>query len=343
MDLDDIDWAGLGHAYGSAEDTPNLLILLLEGDPDEQAHALGQLEMSVLHQGSIYSSTAPSALFMASILDDPRTLSPHESVYPWDDRQRPLRAALLEFLGNVAESAAEEDDDPDIEACRVIRPRLYAAVAPFVGDEDPSVREAALGAVSALAEVAPAEVFHRVLATSTDRRERAAAVLTLGTRGEDTTALLTDDDPAIRACAALAPRCADNPHATQVILDALLDPWTADQWFDPPLPQFGGWFRFTLIAAAVDRTESFEQLLPAALALAPMCSEYTVDSDWGPLLTKAFPEPYAGTFTPAQRKFVEALLDNDENWGNVSNRSGWLRDAGLPDERDGLRAVTASA
>ena len=43
---------------------------------------------------------------------------------PWDERVRPLRAALLEWLGSVGESAAH-DDDP---ACREIIPALHRAV-----------------------------------------------------------------------------------------------------------------------------------------------------------------------------------------------------------------------
>jgi hypothetical protein len=177
----------------------------MDEDPEAQAYALGQLEMSLLHQGSLYSATAPAALFIASILNDPRTMAPHESVYPWDSRQRPLRAALLEWLGQLAESAAEEYDDPDVEACRAIRPEIYAAVSGFIDDPDPAIREAALGAVSALADLADAQVFQHIVATSTDRRERAAAVLSLGARGEDITSLLTDADPAIRVCAAWRP------------------------------------------------------------------------------------------------------------------------------------------
>jgi hypothetical protein len=35
---------------------------------------LGYLDAVLLHQGSMYSATAPSAEFVAGILDDPRTL-----------------------------------------------------------------------------------------------------------------------------------------------------------------------------------------------------------------------------------------------------------------------------
>jgi hypothetical protein len=58
--LEDTDWVSLQHAYGSAQDTPPFLLQLLHDVPEEQAEALGMLEMSVLHQGSLYSATAPA-------------------------------------------------------------------------------------------------------------------------------------------------------------------------------------------------------------------------------------------------------------------------------------------
>lgn len=45
----------------------------------------------------------------------PRTLTEHESAYPWDNRRRPFRAALLEWLGLMAESAAYEEPGDGLE------------------------------------------------------------------------------------------------------------------------------------------------------------------------------------------------------------------------------------
>ncbi|WP_329133659.1 HEAT repeat domain-containing protein [Streptomyces sp. NBC_01476] len=358
----DTDWAALHHAYGPAEDTPSSLLRLLDDSPEVQAEALGALDMSVLHQGSLYSATPPAALFIAGILSDPRTTARHESFYPWDDRTRALRAALLEFLGQVADAAAygetdgddharkvQDDADTDVTACRAIRPALYAAVSAFIDDPDPDVREAAVGAAGALlkapnlADQVPDAVrhFRRVLATRTDRRERAAAVLSISVCHQDTADLLTDEDPAIRACAALSPANAGNGEATEILLRALLEPAVADAWFPEPLPQFDGWFRFTLLAAAIERTESFDALLPAALALLTMADEYTVDNDWGPLLAKAFPHGFtsAMALTASQRDFLEAVVGKDDCWGNIANRDRWLHGAGLPHRRAELRAI----
>lgn len=357
------DWAALAHAYGPADGTPEDLLGLLHDDPAVQAESLGRLEMSVLHQGSLYSATPPAALFVAGILDDPRTLAVHEDFFPWDDRVRPLRGALLEWLGEVADSAAYEDGEEGegedeewaeeiaaIEACRAVRPQLFDAVTPWLDDADATVREAALGAVTHLLRAPElagrvhtvAERLERVARGGGDRRERAAALLALGTWGHDTGDFLTDADPAVRACAALG---SDRPGAVPVLLDALADPVAADAWFDEPLPQFDGWFRFTLLRGLLDRAGHFEQVLPAALALVPMCSQYTVDSEWGPLLASAFPAPYAPEvpLTAAQRAFLQALVDRDACWGHIANRDSWLRAAGLPTRREPLRDLLAAA
>ncbi|MEV5888934.1 hypothetical protein [Nonomuraea fuscirosea] len=50
-ELDQIDWAGLRHAYGPAGDDPGLLRALASDDPGLRAEALGELCTNVFHQG----------------------------------------------------------------------------------------------------------------------------------------------------------------------------------------------------------------------------------------------------------------------------------------------------
>ncbi|WP_329224954.1 MULTISPECIES: HEAT repeat domain-containing protein [unclassified Streptomyces] len=357
------EWDALQHAYGSAEDTPTYLCQLLNEDPEVQAEALGMLDMSVLHQGSVYSSTPPAALFVAAVLTHPRTLAEHESHFLWDERTRPLRAALLDWLGRIADSASygeapgsegeydgeDEDELEAIRACRSLRPELYDAVEPFLDDPHPDTREAALGTVTLLlkapdlAEFVPraAHRLRRVLAADGSRRERSSAALAMGAWGQDTTGLLNDPDPAVRACAALATGCARVPRATAILLEALQNPAEADRWFPDPLPQIDGWLRFTLLEAVLDRVHAFEDLAPAAMALIPLASDYSVDRDWGPLLVKAFPVGYSPglQLSAAQRELLQAVAANDDCWGNVGNKVRWLREAGLPEQRDAIRAL----
>ncbi|MFE5908134.1 HEAT repeat domain-containing protein [Streptomyces wedmorensis] len=291
----------------------------------------------------------------------------HNNYFIWDEQPRPLRAALLEWLGMIADSAAhgettreEHCNDPrDTDAVRAVRGLIYDAVLPHLRDSDPTVRDAALGATIALlqspglADRIPeaTQGLWRLISKSSDRRERAGAVLTIGAWGQDTTRWLADPDPAIRACAALSPACADNPEATRTILQALLDPATVDSWFLEPtkadpwagrrLPHIEGRLQHTLVATAIDRTNTFEELLPAALASVPLCSNLTIADDWGPLLAAAFPSGHDQhtPLTPAQHRYLNALVDHDLCWRYTHLITTWFDGIGLPSTRNAIKAL----
>jgi hypothetical protein len=159
--LRDTPWPELGHALGAAGDTPAALGDLLAADSVVVAKSLRHLEQSVHHQNSIYSATAPVARFVAAILSDPRVGVP--GVYRRGDARRPLRAVLLDWLGemadDVSDAAAEAsrqpgftpiDLRPEVLELRALRPVLHAAVLPFLTDSEPSVRAAAITAAARL-------------------------------------------------------------------------------------------------------------------------------------------------------------------------------------------------
>ncbi|MET9101535.1 HEAT repeat domain-containing protein [Streptomyces antibioticus] len=349
--LENTPWYDLEHAYGEADDTPRYLYRLLHDDPGERSEAFGRIDSSLIHQGYLYSATAPAALYISAILDDSRTGADFVSPYPWDGRRRPLRAALLNWLRAMARSCAYDEDDTedeDIVACREVRPLVLDAVLPWLDDPQPAVRSAAVDAAAELLR-APG-LAHRVSEAAAqllpvarscaDREERGTAVLQLGTWGEDVSALLADADPAIRACAALAPAQAGDPAATAELLAALTRPRVADDWF----PGLHGWFRARLVAAAVERVATFEELLPQALAVLKVACDSTAEDDWGPLLRKAFPDGRRSgdPLTDAQRRFLHALAGHDDYWGASSHETReWLRSFALPADREELAALTS--
>ncbi|MEW2294685.1 hypothetical protein ABZ719_18590 [Streptomyces sp. NPDC006743] len=369
------DWASHRHAYGSGEDIPVSLCSLVDQDARVRSEAVAVLDMSVLHQGSLYTVTAPVALFVAAILDHPMSLAEQEGHFPWDDGPpRSLRAALLGWLGQVAESAAYGEDPardranwewqpwyedmrseraPDelaaLQACRDIRPALYDAVEPFLSSSDPCICEAALGAAvpllstSALADRVPraAALLRARLGTMTGRRERAAVARALSLWGLDTSDLLADSDPAVRVCAALGPVRVDRPRALAVLLDALRDPRTTDGWFPDPLCGVDGWFRFTVLRSALDLTASFEEVAPVAIAMVASGHTSIVDNERGPILFRAFCGRYdpAHSLTSAQRALVQAFVDTDEATGSIRCNWLWFRAVGLPENREGIAAL----
>ncbi|MER7057183.1 hypothetical protein [Streptomyces sp. NPDC000351] len=369
------DWESLQHAYGSAEDIPVCLCSLLDEDPEVRSVASAALDMDVLHQGSLYTVTAPAALFVAAILDHPMGLAEHEGHFPWDGGPpRNLRAALLVWLGQVAESAAHGEDlvrdrtdwqwepwhdetrrehDPDelaaLHACREIRPALYDAVEPFLSSPDPHVREAALGAAvpllsaPGLADRVPraAVLLRARLGAVAGRRERAGAARALGVWGMDTSDLLADSDQAVRVCAALGPANVDRTRALAVLLDALRDPRTTDGWFPEPLPGLDGWFRFTVLRSALALAETFEEVAPVAVAIVAAGGTSVTDHERGPILLRAFAGGYDPThpFTPAQHDLLRAFVDTDRATDGIAGNVLWFRAAGLPENREGIAAL----
>ena len=79
--LDDIDWSALSHAYGSAEDVPELLRRLAaagseahsddSAEDDEAANeaeeVIGDLWATICHQGSVYTATIAAVPFLAGM------------------------------------------------------------------------------------------------------------------------------------------------------------------------------------------------------------------------------------------------------------------------------------
>ncbi|MFD4672479.1 hypothetical protein ACFWNN_22325 [Lentzea sp. NPDC058450] len=340
--LRNTDWAGLEHAYGSAEDVPPVLLDLLSLDAEACGNALANLDGGLLHQGSIYSATAPAALFVAAVLDDPRVRFPCESALPWDDRERPLLAALLEWLGQVASSAAYDhgEDDEDVNACRTIRPDLHALVVPLLGDDDPDVRREALTTVSHLL-AAPELVAHRpetarlLLESAVDGAPEVRAEVAVRLGGWGVRTFLDDDHPGVRACAALTAAYDDDPAALAEVVAALRDPAGVASLRPQPLD---GEVRAALIAALLRRTTAFEDVAELAIGLVMTSNGFDSD-DWGPFVVRAFPDGWPGTLSAAQERLTSMLLANDRCWNPFVGGRRWFQQAGLPVERAELRAL----
>ncbi|WP_127500617.1 hypothetical protein [Actinoplanes solisilvae] len=76
-ELDEVNWAALSHAYGSADDVPEMIRGLLGDERDE---ALEALFSSIAHQGTRYSASAPAVPFLLTLAADPATPFPGEIV-----------------------------------------------------------------------------------------------------------------------------------------------------------------------------------------------------------------------------------------------------------------------
>ncbi|MFG2946342.1 HEAT repeat domain-containing protein [Streptomyces adustus] len=140
-DLESIDWASLGHAYGPAEDVPGWLRSMISPDPDVREEAFGSFYGAALHQGSIYSSTVASLPFLFAMADAPETPDRGEVV------------ALLLSIGREAIDAEEiyavicgpdgEDSTIYPDTANLMREHADAFVA-YARDPDPRVRRASI-------------------------------------------------------------------------------------------------------------------------------------------------------------------------------------------------------
>lgn len=85
-----VPWETLHHAYGTAQDTPTLLLDLLTDHDEQFSRALDRLWASICHQGSVYEASCavvPVLIDMLSIVPAPR---------------KPEILALLEGLAHIS-------------------------------------------------------------------------------------------------------------------------------------------------------------------------------------------------------------------------------------------------
>ncbi len=71
--LDDIDWAALTHAYGSAADVPGLLRARASNDPAVAEEADGEFFGNIWHQGTVYEATAYAVPYLVELLRNEQT------------------------------------------------------------------------------------------------------------------------------------------------------------------------------------------------------------------------------------------------------------------------------
>ena len=93
MDLDSIPWQKLTHAYGSAEDVPDLLRALRTAPPNGagEESPLWHLFGNIWHQGTVYEATAYAVPFLIEIIQE---------------RQTPDRVHILLLLAAIASGSS---------------------------------------------------------------------------------------------------------------------------------------------------------------------------------------------------------------------------------------------
>ncbi|MFD9574149.1 hypothetical protein ACFWBI_30505 [Streptomyces sp. NPDC059982] len=197
-------WEELPHCCTGrhgVSDTPDILGAVLAADPALRVRAVGDLYRLLLNQEQVFPASAPAALVLARLLDDPRTLA--ETAWEHRAGQRSLRAELLNWLASFADITRLAGEDgvgtaQALAAARAARPVLHVRIADFCDDDDLRVREAALATTAllladpALAPSIPryAPAVRKILAVSVDSYYRWIARERLAAWGEDVTGLV---------------------------------------------------------------------------------------------------------------------------------------------------------
>ncbi|MEV6104369.1 PBS lyase [Streptomyces sp. NPDC051940] len=195
--VEEVDWASMEHAYGSAAEVPGMLRGLASADPAERDVALDGMYGAVHHQGDVYDSTLACIPFLFELVTQ-------ESV--------PERGRLVELLvsiggGDGALEPGDEDEDEDFDGededgdddldgefdedddweanFAMAAAALRAGSGAFVelaADRDAGVRTAAPGALVVFHEDPGAvlDLLRERLAVEPERAVRLALVRALG-------------------------------------------------------------------------------------------------------------------------------------------------------------------
>ncbi|MET7730151.1 HEAT repeat domain-containing protein [Streptomyces sp. NPDC005402] len=129
--IDEVDWASLRHAYGSAADVPGLLRGLASADPVERETALDGMYGAVHHQGDVYDSTLACVPFLLALAASGEV----------EDR-----AGIVELVVSIGAESASPQDGAEGGLRARARVEVCVGAEVFVrlaGDADPSVRRAA--------------------------------------------------------------------------------------------------------------------------------------------------------------------------------------------------------
>ncbi|MEU9167103.1 hypothetical protein AB0D34_04775 [Streptomyces sp. NPDC048420] len=204
--LDHVDWSRLRHAYGSAEALPALLRDLASPVEETAAEAEQELWDSIVHQGTVYTATAPAVPFLVRLVT--------EGV---------RRSALVGMLGVIAGSV-DEHDLPVPGAARDAVAAQLGLLLPLLADDDPEVRRTTAWTVAQCRSAAGLDARAAL-------RARWAAESDPTVRADVLTAcVLLNPDAAEELCSAVL--AGNEPAPVQVAaLSATVDcglPWNTD-------------------------------------------------------------------------------------------------------------------
>ncbi|MBP2328156.1 hypothetical protein JOF56_008541 [Kibdelosporangium banguiense] len=193
--LDSVPWAELEVAGVSDEPIPDLLRTIAAGGEQAAIDAFNDLQWEILHQGTVYSATAPVVPFLAELLTSVGDT---------------LRASIIYLLGDLAHAYEIDPEEPERAEVRAAVTAEVDRLLPLLAHEDPWTRYVAAYALSGcpdrVADIQ--EGLRQRWATEPDPRVRAGLVMASADLDRRTTlikdGLAARQAPVVRAAAVLA-------------------------------------------------------------------------------------------------------------------------------------------
>ncbi|MET9232637.1 hypothetical protein [Lentzea sp. NPDC003310] len=349
--LDEIDWAALEHAYGAAEDVPDQLRALVSADDTERSDALGELFGNIYHQGTIYEATAYAVPFLLEALTAPECEEqPHllfllaSIVVGYDEMWLPGGLPIAEHRATAANEPADEDYAKNwvraYDAVRAGVPLFRALLT-----SEPQVRCLAAYALAWFPEEA-ADSLRALAPITADPDEAVAATASVAMGLLGGRPAFDDTRPLARWGAAVALGTVDGPAAADEVVDELIAATSlpdSDQvpFLEGNLAALAG----SVLRLTGDRHTA--RTLTALLDRIPALSGTSAFHVVKEALHLAFPSGAAPEdLDDAQRRLVDVLVASPGAWLINGNRFGnfsmLVREYGLPDSHEAMRAYTST-
>jgi hypothetical protein len=358
--LDHIPWDRLTHAYGSAEDVPDLLRRLrtVSREMTGERSPLWHLHGNIWHQGSVYEATAYAVPFLIELVAHPLV---------------PDRLGILQLLASIATGRSYRDvhgnllNEPDFAERKELElswvEEAHAAVARGIASflamtrEKTDVRLAAAHVLALLPkhrEVVCVRLRCMVDA-ETESLQRAGLLLLLGLAGDRSevalsmlAGALSGDNPVQRRASAVAFAYLRPDPLPDLVRTAILDAIAVDD-----LENVFDGLPWDVVAEVMDR-ERLHACLDAAsreeaavAAIAAIESGNATHQTVSTVLSLIFPRrpprekpPLTGLdLSPLQRRAVRAMASAMEDGRRIFY--GYFPLWGLPETTPGWRALAS--
>lgn len=190
--IDSVNWASLRHAYGSADDVPDLLRALASRDEDKRKNAIDELFGNIWHQGTVYPATAAAVPFLYELLNAPNVPAKSDiagllaciaagsgylEVHGISEFGERTWRKILSEKGKSLEDEMEREASETRSVRRAAATRLLGLL-PYLSDPEPGIRRVVADAFGCYPEYKEATLPELRKAAKAEKEEEVQEALT---------------------------------------------------------------------------------------------------------------------------------------------------------------------